>query len=173
MTDEQTPMGDAILEDRNFARLAEHLSQCREGVTDIIPDAREPHGPFIVSILEIGQVNIDDTLELSEHAGILVTPTVVNHGDVKTPLYRKCQTLQDPGKVWCGGDEFDVVAPLFLKLDDDTGQGFTAARPAGNAMADLVVLTVDAFQITGGEKKRPRPTAAGDGRLFPVVGKSV
>lgn len=69
-----------------------------------------------------------------------------------------------------GGDEIDVVTPLFLQMHHDAGQVPGGDLLALAAVADLPVLAKDAEQVAVREENGARPPAAHQGVLLAPVG---
>lgn len=54
-----------------------------------------------------------------------------------------------------GGDEVDIVGPLFLEVEHHGGELFVGDRPALGQPRKLVILAEKAFQVAARKKDRP------------------
>ena len=154
-----------------LACLADHLRDRFQGPLRVIFRGGALPGVPFVSVLEIGQPDIDDAVEQADHLGLLVPPAVVDERQLKAPLAGRKQRFQDGGELRRGRHQLDVVAALHGELQHGARQGLPVHRFPHPVTADPVILAEGALQVAGGEKEGACARRPGDGRFLAEVGQ--
>src|SRR5699024_9945813 len=81
-------------------------------------------------------------------------------------------SCKDPRKKVGPGYQIDIMGSLFLEIQKDPGQLFRRNLFTQSFLADLVILTVTAFQRAAGKEYSSASSGAADTWLLPVVESS-
>ncbi len=155
------------------ADLAVHFSQRVARPLWVVVDPREPAAGVRLGILEVGHVDIDDSVEQTQDLDRIVGVGVV---DDRNREPARCGDRQRPNQLrhlvrW--RDPVDVVAATVLKIDEDRRQLLVRDRSTDKrprSLRDVVVLAEGAAQVAVGEEDGARAAAAGNHRFLTVVG---
>ena len=148
------------------AGLAHHLPDSGLGCLRIVGGAGIPPCGVAVQIFQVGQIDLDLSLQSPQGVYSVVSSGVPHHRDGLGVL------LQQPPHymgVMGGVDEVEVVGPLVHQLAADPGQPLKGDCFPEVPVADLLVLAEHTAQGAAREKNGPRAPGAGDRGLLPAV----
>ena len=140
------------------AHLTVHLQNCRSCVGKVVLRTAVPTGKIAVGILEVGEINLNLSLQCAQCLHTLIAARVPHDGDGERPL--KC--LQYSVGVLRGTDEVDIVRTLCNQIVKNGAQFGDGYRFSEVFMADAAVLTKHTAEDTAGEKYGSRAMNAAD-----------
>ena len=159
MADDQAPLGDAlVVEDKN-GLLKSHFFDRFTGLVEIVRRTRESQGEPGGKVFKVGQVYIDDPLEMGQDRGLFVAVGVRDDRDFQTPRVSEPQGPEDGQDEVRRRDQVDVERPFVLEAKHQPGQLLVSDRPALPEPAQLIVLTESALEVAARKEDRPRPRA--------------
>ena len=167
MADERAAKHDAVRGIPWDSGLAAHLGDSRRGLFKIVrctgAELSGAGGPM----LEIRQVDIDDTVEKTEGFDGFVAGGVPDEGERRTPEIQRLKNPRDEGR---RGDERNRMDAEIREAPERVGELTGRKRTSLIAVGDIAVLAVYAAEGATGEKDRTGAAGAGDRRLFPKMG---
>ena len=148
MSHDGTATNEAVIVQLHRTGLPKHFPQCGACIVKIILCGGVFAGGIGIDVLQIGQIDLDFTLEALQIFDLLIAAAVPNHGNRQSTL----QGLADrPGEVG-GIDQVDVVYALFDQFKVDTAQTFDADSLSKSVMGDGIILTESAAKRATAEE---------------------
>ena len=117
-------------------------------------------------MLEVGQINVDDTVEAAEGFDGFITGGIPDQGNRRPPERQSFEDLRNERR---GGDEGNRVHAEVLQALQGIRKLRGRERPAFIAVGNVAVLAVDTAQGAAGEEDGSGAVGAGDRGLFPVM----
>ena len=124
------------------ARLPVHFQDGPGGDGKVIFGMAVAQSRGLVSIFQVGQVDLHFAFQPAQGFHLFVAPAVVHHRYGQFRL----QGFQDGGQEMGGGHQIDVVGPLGDQVPVHIPQAFHRHRPAPASAADLAVLAEHALE---------------------------
>lgn len=170
VADDDTPLKQAAFCIENGSPcLAEHLRKSGGGLFKIVSCMGISGGCVRGKVFKVGEINVHQPLQEAEGGSLLVAGGVVYHGNGQALLPGCLQGKAELGDKVGGGYEIDVDGALGLKLKKYLREPFYGYLPACVSQGDIVVLTVNALEVTAREKNSPGACGAANAGLLPVV----
>ena len=141
MANQQPPPRHAPFIHEEIADLPMHLVNRRPG------HCRVAHHPGIapcdigVSVLEIGHVDVHDSIQESKHLNRLVPSAIIDQRQPQPACGGDAQGTEDLGNLVGRGHQVDVVTAPLLEIEHHLGQLGRRDDVASALLANLVVLT--------------------------------
>jgi hypothetical protein len=169
MAHEETALRDSLLIQDEIADLPVHFLDRRLVRFNIISRLGILAGGLRVSVLHIGHIDIDHSIEQGQRFRAVIASGIVDQRQVKPSLGRNVDSSDDLGDHVARANEVDVVAALVLKLEHHSRQVARFYRSAYAFLTDFPVLAKNAAKIAPAEKDRPRSIPAPEHIFFSMV----
>ena len=142
MADNHAPRHHPVAVKADTADLAVHFTQRHAGDIGIIRRTRVVFRQLGRNIFEVGEVDVDQTVQRTQDIGVLIAAAVIDDGNTEMGA-QMLQKAAQTGGVMRGGDEVDVVYAALLQRKDALGKHLVGQRLALALAADGAVLTKD------------------------------
>jgi len=169
VANQQSPGGHAPLIGLQVPDLAVHLQQSFPAPAGIRAHPGILQTRFVVPVLEVGHVDLNQAVQIPQELRVFVTAAVVDDGKLQALPPGFLDRLEDLGGLVCGGDQVDVLRSPVLQREHDPHQLLSIDLAAVVQLADIVVLTEHALEVAAGEEDRAGTASAHQHRLFSVV----
>ena len=167
--DQTSSLRNAVRIERKRADLPVHLPYRIGRECEIVRKAREALGKRRRDIFEIGQVDIDQPLELAQGVRQFIRVRIVHNRDPQAHGFGRQQRLTDHIQMRRGRHQIDVVRALRLQIEVVCGQHIGRLGRAERSVVERIVLAEHTVQIAPGKEHGAGATRAADARFLPVV----
>ena len=166
VTHYHSPRQHSTLGEPTRAHLAIHLHKSALCNLGIIGRKGIRSGSLGRAIFKIGKIYIHKTVKHSERLDVLISRSIVHHGNTQLPLYKLKRERNIVGKVR-RSDEIYILRSLIAKSQKLGGKLVRRILSALlTVAADISVLTVNATKRATAKEHRTRPVFTADRRFF-------
>ena len=147
------------------ADLTVHFANRRVGGLKIVGRVGEPRREGVVGIFHVGQIDVNQSVQLFQRLDAFVAAAIVDHGDGKLRRQGRENRRQKVRR----RDQIDTLRALIDQCFKYFPQPCGGKCVAETAPRYVAVLAIAAPQRAAAEKDRSRPEAGGDRRLLSVM----